>query len=293
MYRRNFIFLVAILAVFIVSSCSILNNPAKIKTYAEIKTSNGDFVIGLYEGTPLHKDNFISNCNNNVYDSTLVYSVLPNSIHKMGLKPNKEEKYVLERNTSEKNIKNEINPKLINKTGAVGMLRLPNDSNPEMKSNNFLFYTVEGIQANEKLLNTLVAKRNAPIIADYITIFLSESGHEHYDDSLKYYKTNGQHKDFQRLYVQLTDSVKPAIAEDGIELFELSKQQVSTYNTIGGIPIYDGSYTVFGEIVLGIDIISTLSDIPTGLKNKPKTDIYITSTKILTKKEFKKLLKSK
>jgi cyclophilin family peptidyl-prolyl cis-trans isomerase len=60
----------------------------------------------------------------------------------------------------------------------------------------------------------------------------------------------------------------------------------------GGAPIYDGQYTVFGEIVLGNDIIKTLSDVRIGMYNKPKTNIYIISTNILTKKEYKNYKKS-
>jgi cyclophilin family peptidyl-prolyl cis-trans isomerase len=182
-------------------SCSILDNPTKIKKYAKINTSEGSFIIGLYEGTPLHKQNFITNCTSQNYDSTLIYSTIPNGVHKMGLKPSKKEEYTLSRTYDDSKIESEINSKLLNKTGAVGMLRLPNDQNPEMQSDNFLFYLVDGIQTDEKLLHTLEAKQNAPIIADYITIFINETGNKHYDDSLKLYKVNNNNKNYRRLYL--------------------------------------------------------------------------------------------
>ncbi len=293
MLRRNFIIPVAVFAITItLNACSIINNPAKIKHYTQIETSQGMFIIGLYEGTPLHRQNFMVNCSNQTYDSTLIYSTAPNSIHKMGLNPKKKENYVLSRTTNNSKIENEIHSKLINKTGAVGMLQLLNDQNPEMKSNNFLFYIVKGMKMDKKLLNTLEAKKNAPIIADYITDFMKEPGKQHYDDSLKFYKTNKDKTNFRRLYLELTDSVKPRITNDGIELFQISDEQKKTYLEVGGVPIYDGQYTVFGEIVYGKDILSKLSDIKTGLYNKPRNDIYIISTKNLTKKEYKKLKKT-
>jgi len=292
MFRRFFVIPVALIAVSIISSCSLLNNPAKIKTYVEVKTTEGSFILGLYEGTPLHKDNFIKNSNENVYDSTLIYSTIPNSIHKFGLKPGKKEEHLLNRTKDGSKINQEINPQLMNKTGAVGMLRANNDKNPEMQSDNYLFYLVEGIKTDEKLLKTLEAKRNAPIIADYITVFLSEPGHQHYDDSLRLYKSTGNKDNYRELYIQLTDSIKPRLKEDGIELFSLSKKQISTYTEFGGVPIYDGQYTIFGEIVAGIDILENLSSIKTGLYNKPVNDIYILSTRIIPKKEFKQVKKT-
>jgi len=293
MLRRNFIIPVAVFIITIVlNACSVLNNPAKIKHYSQIETSSGMFIIGLYEGTPLHKQNFMNNCSTQTYDSTLIYSTIPNSIHKMGLNPDKKESYVLSRTTETSKIENEIHPKLMNKTGAVGMLRLSNDQNPDMKSDNFLFYIVEGMKTDKKLLNTLEAKRNAPVIADYISVFMKEPGKQHYDDSLRFYKTNKDKTNFRRLYLELTDSVKPRIANDGIELFEISDEQIKTYLEVGGVPIYDGQYTIFGEIVYGKDILSNLSAVKTGLYNKPKKDIYIISTKILTKKEYKKFKKT-
>ena len=207
----------------------------------------------------------------------------------MGLKPDQKEEYTLSRTSEESKIKCETHPKLLNKKGAVGMLRLYTDENPEMKSDNFLFYLVEGIKTDKKLLHTLEAKRNAPIIADYITIFISETGNEHFDDSLRLYKVNNDNKNYRRLYVELTEKVKPRIKNDGINLFKLNEEQIELYTEFGGVPIYDGKYTIFGEIVYGEEILKILSNTKTGLNNKPKNDMYILSSKILTKKEFKKL----
>ncbi len=291
MFKRFFIFIAVLTVVLSTVSCSLLHNKAKIKNYVEVQTSEGSFIIGLYEGTPLHKENFMNNSKTNVYDSTLIYSISPNGIHKMGLVENKKDTRVLNDITEEKTIKNEIYPELLNKKGAVGMLRANNDINPDKRSNKLIFYIVDGIKANDKILKTLTAKRNAPLIADYITVFISEEGHKHYEDSLKFYKSNQDNKNYKRLYLELTDSVKPRIKKDGKELFALDKKQVETYTEVGGVPIYDGQYTVFGKIVKGIDILDKLSSVKTGLRNKPKKDIYIISTKVLTKKEFKKYKK--
>ena len=56
-----------------------------------------------------------------------------------------------------------------------------------------------------------------------------------------------------------------------------------------GVPIYDYEYVVFGEVVKGMEVVESISKVKTGLFNKPKKDIFILNSKIISKKEFKKL----
>ena len=208
---------------------------------------------------------------------------------KAGLPEDKTEEAILQENFTEKTIKPEINEKLINKTGAVGMLRLADEKNADRLSDTKLFYLVQGINLDEKTLKTLEAKRNAPIIADYLTIYLNKPENQIYKDSLDYYKIEGQNKNWSRLYADLTENIIPEIEKDGKKLFKINKYQTEMYQSIGGAPVYDGQYTVFGEIVEGIEIFQKFSEIKTGLNNKPKKNIYILSTEKLTKKEYKNL----
>jgi peptidylprolyl isomerase len=289
MNKHNIFFLLVIL--LLASACSSLKNPAKIKTYASISTSSGNFVIGLYEGTPEHKNNFIKNINEHVYDSTLVYSVIPNGLMRFGLPEELNETKYFDNNHAMVGIKDETHPKLINKTGAVGMIRKPENDNASNFSDLQLFYLCQGINTDLKTLKTLEAKRNAPLIADYITALLKEESYTTYKDSLDHYKISKMQTEWNNLYLRLTEIVVPRIENDGKKLFHLSDYQIDIYTKLGGAPIYDGQYVVFGEIIYGIDILEELSRSKTGLFNKPKENIYILSTQIITKKEFKNLRK--
>ncbi|MBP8994357.1 MAG: peptidylprolyl isomerase [Bacteroidales bacterium] len=53
--------------------------------------------------------------------------------------------------------------------------------------------------------------------------------------------------------------------------------------------MYDYEYVVFGEVVKGMEVVESISKVKTGLFNKPKKDIFILNSKIISKKEFKKL----
>ena len=55
--------------------------------------------------------------------------------------------------------------------------------------------------------------------------------------------------------------------------------------------MFEDFYTVFGEIVVGMDILDKLSKVETDLNRSPKKEISIVSTNVLKKKDFKKKYK--
>lgn len=54
---------------------------------------------------------------------------------------------------------------------------------------------------------------------------------------------------------------------------KLSDEQKQVYKTIGGTPHLDGDYTVFGEVVEGMDVIDKIASVPTGAMDRPKSDV--------------------
>lgn len=66
--------------------------------------------------------------------------------------------------------------------------------------------------------------------------------------------------------------------------------QREVYKTLGGIPHLDQNYTVFGEVVQGIEMIDTIAAVKTGAADRPVEDVRMTVT-VLKKKEAKKLEK--
>ncbi|MCB0804271.1 MAG: peptidylprolyl isomerase [Bacteroidales bacterium] len=57
-------------------------------------------------------------------------------------------------------------------------------------------------------------------------------------------------------------------------------EQIETYTTIGGYPPLDGSYTVFGEVIEGMDVIDKIAAVKTGPGDKPVQDVTM-SIKII------------
>jgi len=54
-----------------------------------------------------------------------------------------------------------------------------------------------------------------------------------------------------------------------------SEFQREMYKTVGGAPFLDQNYTVFGEVVNGLDVVDAIASIPTGPRDFPTKEIRI------------------
>ena len=66
-------------------------------------------------------------------------------------------------------------------------------------------------------------------------------------------------------------------AQQGITL---TPQQEEIYTTVGGTPWLDGSYTVFGQVIDGLDIIFKIQKVATGANDMPSSDVIIESVTV-------------
>ena len=64
----------------------------------------------------------------------------------------------------------------------------------------------------------------------------------------------------------------------------MSKERREIYKTIGGTPHLDTQYTVFGEVVKGIEIVDKISSVKTDKNDRPLEDVWIISTKLSKRK---------
>ena len=66
--------------------------------------------------------------------------------------------------------------------------------------------------------------------------------------------------------------------------YKMSKERREVYKTIGGTPHLDTQYTVFGEVVKGIEIVDKISSVKTDKNDRPLEDVCIISTKLSKRK---------
>lgn len=55
-----------------------------------------------------------------------------------------------------------------------------------------------------------------------------------------------------------------------------NKQQMEAYTTVGGVPFLDYEYTVFGEIVEGLEVIDKIAAVEKDRRDRPVQDIKMT-----------------
>ena len=68
---------------------------------------------------------------------------------------------------------------------------------------------------------------------------------------------------------------------------KLTPEMRETYKTVGGIPHLDGGYTVFGEIVEGLDVVDKIQQTATDKNDRPLEDQRILKAYVIKPQEIK------
>ena len=61
----------------------------------------------------------------------------------------------------------------------------------------------------------------------------------------------------------------------------LTPEMAQAYTTVGGAPHLDGQYTVFGEVIDGMDVIDKIEKVETDGADRPKEDVRIISMTVV------------
>lgn len=60
---------------------------------------------------------------------------------------------------------------------------------------------------------------------------------------------------------------------------KLTEQMRETYKTLGGTPHLDGSYTVFGEVTKGLEVVDAIQNVETDENDRPLENVKILSVR--------------
>ena len=79
---------------------------------------------------------------------------------------------------------------------------------------------------------------------------------------------------------------------DSLETFRLKRkipaEQRKVYTTLGGVPHLDQNYTVFGDVIKGIEVVDSIAAVPTSKgadKDRPLQDVRIMKAKLVKRKK--------
>jgi peptidyl-prolyl cis-trans isomerase B (cyclophilin B) len=222
----------------------------------------------LYDATPEHKENFLTLAQSGKYDSTIFHRVIEDFMVQGG-DLSTSPAYNPEEDSIDYTIPAEFVDTLFHKKGALAAARQGDRSNPERESSGSQFYIVQGTVYEEDELLTDMSK-----LGKGIQEMLRNGGYDSLGEELMSLYRSG---DFDA-YTQKMIDVKPLV-EDALNIEvdrKYSKERLQAYTTIGGAPHLDDTYTVFGEVIDGLDVIDSIAAQPTGGADKPIENIYMT-----------------
>ena len=64
-------------------------------------------------------------------------------------------------------------------------------------------------------------------------------------------------------------------ADAVLAVYPFTPQQIKDYTTVGGTPFLDNEYTVFGEVIDGMEVIDRIQQVATDRNDRPKEDVRI------------------
>ena len=242
-----------------------------------VKTTAGDFTVLLYGDTPKHRDNFVRLVNEGYYDGTLFHRVIKDFMIQAGDPDSRDAKpgQALGAGGPDYKIDAEIVfPKHFHKRGALAAARQGDQVNPMKQSSGSQFYVVTGRKSSEaemnQMANHLQQKRMQTIFNNLAMA---------HRDSIIEMQRRGDRAGLQALQDTLIKQTEAEAANS--QAPAITDEMHKAYTTVGGAPHLDGDYTVFGEVIEGMDTIDRIEKAETDGRDRPSEDIRIISMKIL------------
>jgi peptidyl-prolyl cis-trans isomerase B (cyclophilin B) len=241
---------------------------------AKISTDYGAIYVRLYGETPKHKENFLKLAEEGFFDGTTFHRVIqefmvqggdPNTKGATGRAGEGGPGYTLQR---------EILPQFFHKKGALAAARMSDQANPNWESSGSQFYLVVGKKYTDVEMDQM-EQQAAMAIENHV------SAQWQADPKNGWVRT----VDLQALQTRNPDSfalVNARIQQEygdfrkGWPAFKLTPEQREVYRTVGGTPFLDASYTVFGEVVGGMEVLEKISKVKTGAGDAPVEEIKMT-----------------
>lgn len=238
----------------------------------QLKTSFGNMTVLLYDETPLHKANFIKLAKSGRYDSTYFHRVIDEFVIQGGdiyRKPNEQ------RGKEDDRIPSEIMEGLFHKKGELAAART---NNSQKKSSSCQFYIVHGkvhskeeLSADQNKLNSVFAKLMMAGKIDSLRQQLMILQKEHKIDEMNTMISNSK-------------SYLEELSGEDLST-KMPSKMIEAYSTIGGTPLLDGEYTVFGRVVEGMEVIDKIAAVETKPGDEPVERVYMTVEVIKMKKK--------
>ncbi|GAB4326781.1 MAG: peptidylprolyl isomerase [Flammeovirgaceae bacterium] len=243
-----------------------------------ISTKYGDMKVVLFDETPKHKANFIKLVKQGFYDSLLFHRVIQTFMAQGGDPTSKGAKPFQSLGAGDPGYKipaeipSSTDKKLFHKKGALAAARQGDQVNPQKESNGSQFYLVQGktytpqeleaMRVDYKKMNELFPK------------LLNMPQHLNLRNEVIALQTANDRQGLNKLFQNSKNLMETTFGVE-LDLNPFSKEQIEAYSTVGGTPMLDGEYTVFGRVVEGLEVIDKICAQPVGPADRPTEDIIM------------------
>ena len=254
------------------------------ETMVLFETTMGNLKLKLYNETPKHRDNFIKLVTEHKYDSLLFHRVINQFMIQGGDVDSKRAPAgtMLGNGELGYTIPAEFMPaKYFHKKGALAAARQSDEVNPNKESSSCQFYIVVGKTFTTDDLTRLSGAKlqQAKQMAFNKIIMLPENA----DLRGRFMKYQQEQK--MDSLAMLSQKLEPMIMEIAAKdmTAPMTEEAIKAYSTVGGTPHLDGGYTVFGEVIEGLEIVDNIAKVACDQYDRPVENVRILKATIVTK----------
>lgn len=248
------------------------------ETQVVMHTSMGDIQLKLYNETPKHRDNFIQLVKDGTYNGLLFHRVIKDFMIQGGdvTSKNAPMNKSLGAGDLGYTVPAEFNyPKYFHKKGALCAARTGDEVNPERASSASQFYIVTGKKYSEAELNQMEKQLENRLKQSIFARLQAENKPK----IMEYYRS-GNKEELAILRDTLIGKTELE-AEKRKDETKLPKELREIYKTEGGVPFLDNQYTVYGEVVKGIEVVEAIQNVKTNKQDRPTENVVITSVELI------------
>ena len=246
------------------------------ETKVAFETTLGNIVVKLYNETPKHRDNFLKVVNDSVYNGVLFHRVIKDFMIQTGDPSSKTAEAGQQLGAGDLGYTVEaefVYPQYFHKKGALAAARTGDAVNPERRSSASQFYIVTGKAYSPQQVEMMEQRMGEQKKEDIFSGLVRERV-----DSIRNMQAAGDSLGLEELQNELIALTEAEYAKNPLKF---TPAQVEAYTTEGGTPHLDGQYTVFGEVVEGMDVVDKIQQAATDPSDRPVEDIKIISAKVV------------
>jgi len=273
-----------------VSSVSAQQETNKEKLLV-IETDYGAMTVYLFNKTPLHKENMIKLAQQKYFDGTTFHRVIKDFMiqggdinskddtttndGQGGINFNKMGLAVKAPKNKETTIPAEIKEGdwLVHTKGMLAGARMDDRVNPKRASSACQFYIVQGKKVSDADLTQAEQMIQQNQMQMYGQLEYLQSPEVQWVHDFDWAGLQKRNPDSVKMIAQKIETDMKVAFSKKYKLFKYTPEQRARYLEVGGTPHLDAQYTVFGQVIEGLDVMDKISNVEKGNADRPLKDV--------------------